>query len=635
MKSVGPRHTRASLLGISLGLVAIVATIYGRVARHPFVVFDDIDYILNNPRVRQGITRDGVTWAFTSFHAANWHPLTWISHMLDAQIFGVTDRGAGGHHLVSLGLHSLNAVLLFLVLCRMTGHLWASALVAALFATHPLRVESVAWASERKDVLSGSFFMLTLLAYAAFVERPGIVRYAWVLLTLTVGLLAKPILVTVPLVLLLLDVWPLGRLRLDPALRAETITSMGMPTSTTRVRLSTLLLEKLPLFVVCMASSLVTIEAQSKGGAVSPLGSVPLAWRLIEAPISYSTYLWKTVWPTDLAVFYPHPANLRFESIESWIVPAALSGFFLLAVTVATVSVVKRSPYFTVGWLWFVVMLVPVIGLVQVGAQSWADRYAYLPLIGVYLMLAVAARDFVARHRKARVMLTLAAGSMIAALGLASWFQVDTWRDSRTLFEHALRVTKNNWLIHNNLGVLLLNQGDWDEAQRHFERALSIQPNYAQAHDNLGRLLFREGRLEEARSHCERALELYPDYAQAHFDLACVFERQGKLEEARNHFERAVSIRPDWGVAHERLARVLVQDGDLVGAVVELEKLARAYPTNPEFAFLAGMARETQGDSSAAGRWYRRAAELPNADKDMRAKARKFGERARAPASAP
>jgi Flp pilus assembly protein TadD len=548
----------AADLGISLGIVALTAAIYAGVAHHGFVYVDDGDYILANRHVAQGISGSGIRWAFTALHSGNWHPLTWISHMLDVQLFGVTPAGAGGHHLVSVGLHALSALLLFVALRRMTGHRWTSVLVAALFAVHPLRVESVAWASERKDVLSGLFFMLTLLAYAAYAARPGIGRYAWVVLAVAAGLMAKPMLVTIPFVLLLLDGWPLARWR------------PGAP-------LGRLVAEKLPLLALCIGSSAVTLVAQKRGDSLSDLSDLSIAWRLVEVPISYATYLGKTLWPSGLAFFYPHPSTFQ-DGIGARVVPAVLGSLVLLAATAVVVVKARRAPWLPVGWLWFLGMLVPVIGLLQVGTQAWADRYAYLPLVGIYLMIAFAIRDAVSGQRRAVAPIAVCACAAIAALAIAARRQVDVWRDTRTLLEHAARVTRNNWMIHNDLGVEISRAGNLAEGRRHFHEALRIRPRYAEAHSNLGFSWFFEGRLDDAQRACERSLEIAPDHPEGHFVLGCILDRRGDLDRACEHFERAIAIRPEYAEAHFRLALTLRAQRRTDDARRHLEEALRLTP---------------------------------------------------------
>jgi tetratricopeptide (TPR) repeat protein len=556
---------------IAIALVAAVAGVYAPVARHPFIGFDDDVYIYENPPVKAGLSWAGVIWAFTRFHASNWHPLTWLSHMLDCQWFGATDGSAGAHHLVSVVFHAANAALLFVALRRITGATRPSGFVAGLFAVHPLRVESVAWACERKDVLSGFFFMLTLLAYAGYARRPGGARYLLVCLGHLAGLLAKPMLVSLPFVLLALDVWPLRRWRWgSPSGRPE-------PSEHARLPGRRLLLEKLPLFALSIGAGVATIAAQSGGGAVAQVEEIPWAWRLVVTPVAYVNYLWKTLWPTGLAVFYPHPTTTG-TAIRDWIAPSLLCGLLLVAVTAAVVAQARRRPHLLAGWLWYSIMLAPVIGLLQVGDQAWADRYAYLPTIGFYLMIVWSIREWVAGNARLRRIAVAAAAVVLAALAIAARVQVERWRDSATLYEHTLRVTRDNWLIHSNLGVTLAGRGELAQARHHFEEAVRIRPDFIDARSNLCTGAVLEGRFEEAREHCERTLALSPDRASAHFGLGMVFQHDGDLARSRASFERALRSRPDYPEARVNLGLVLSREGKAAEARDQFEEALRRRP---------------------------------------------------------
>jgi len=540
---------------VAIGLVLAAATfaVYAPTLGHPFVRYDDGGYIFENPHVLGGLTLDGLAWAFTSLSTTNWHPLTWLSHMADVQLFGLW---AGGHHLVSVLLHIASTLLLYGVLRRMTaamparhslgGGVWPSALVAALFALHPLHVESVAWASERKDVLSTFFAMLTLWAYAWYAVRPGpprrvfdVARYALVFGLFALGLMAKPMLVTLPLVLLLLDFWPLGRSQ--------------------RMGWGRLVLEKLPLLALSAASGVLTLIAQQAGGAVATLECVPFALRLQNAFISILAYIGKMFWPADLAFFYP----FRHE-IPLW--QLVYGGTAVVLLTAFALSQARRRPYLAVGWFWYVITLMPVIGIVQVGGQALADRFTYVPLIGIFMAVAWAAAEWVGPSRARGVGAAAAAALVILGCLVTAAAQVRTWADSRTLFMHAIAVTSNNYVAHSGLGNLLLAEGEPDEAAYHlyqavrgywidpvlhndlgvalarcghiapaeaaFRDALSLKPDYADAHENLGWLMAQEGRLDEAATHLREALRLAPDNRQACEYLVDVLTRQGKLEEA-------------------------------------------------------------------------------------------------------
>ncbi len=611
-----PRARREPVAWVCLTLVACVFLLYAQVASHDFVSLDDLDYIVENPPVRRGLTWDGVYWAFTTFHRANWHPLTWVSHMVDCQLFGLS---AGWHHMANVALHALNAALLFVSLRFMTGAFWPSALVGALFAFHPLRVESVAWASERKDVLSALFWILTTLAYAWYVRRPAPSRYLAVFLALALGLMPKPMLVTLPVVLLVLDVWPFGRWRVPGRGRKAAAVdrrsaSAGVATRSARW----LVLEKLPLLALSAAASLITIRAQQAGLAVAGLEEIPLWSRFLNAAVACSSYLGKTVWPADLAVFYPHPALLLHPgAFPSWGagVTAALA---VVGVTVAVISAVDRRPYLAVGWLWYLIALLPVVGIVQVGSQAMADRYSYLPLVGIYMMLAWGARDVSVRRPRARPVLVGAAALALVGCVTATWVQIATWRNSFTLYEHAIRVTTGNYFAHANLGILLRNAGRLDEAADQLEKALHIKPDDARAHTNLGTVLEKQGRLEEAVAQHREALRIKPDYAKAHTNLGAVYAKQGKLVEATRQFREAVRLRPDYALAHTNLGGALIKQNRLEEAAAHLGLAVRIQPDSAGAHNNLGVALTRQGKLVEAAARFERALVLEPDHADAR-----------------
>ena len=540
-------QTRASV-GVCLALVVGVAAVYGQVLGHEFLAWDDDHYVTRNVRVLQGLSGESVVWALGSLAAKNWHPLTWLSHMLDVQIFG---PNAGAHLAVNAGLHAAAAVLLFLALRALSGSLWRSAFVAAIFALHPTHVESVAWVSERKDLLSGLFFALTLLAYAGYARRPGVVRYLLVFLALALGLLAKPMLVTVPLVLLLLDVWPLGRWQ-----RSRALALVG---------------EKVPLLLLSGFASWMTLLAQSRG-ALASIDALPLSARLGNASITYVAYLWKTLWPANLSFFYPHPALVSEGAL---LVPALASALVLGIVTAAIAIFGRRRPYLGVGWLWYLGMLVPVIGLVQVGVQSMADRYTYLPLIGIYVIAAWGARDWLAQFPSARPLAAIAAALAIAVCAGLAFRQAATWRDSATVFEHGMAVTENNYVAYHHLGLLAVDDGRLDEARGYHERALEIYPRYAPAQVGLGTVLVRKGNLPLAIEAFQRAILQSPYSAEAHNNLGAVFAQQGDLERAEKRFDYALELRPDYGKPHVNLGGIYVARGEFEPAAAAYEQAIR------------------------------------------------------------
>jgi tetratricopeptide (TPR) repeat protein len=476
---------------VCLLLAAITFTVFGRTLTHEFIDFDDETYVYDNPMVVRGLTRPGLVWAFTSVHAANWHPLTWISHMLDCQLYGLHP---GGHHLTNVLLHTATVIVLFLVLRQMTGALWRSAFVAAVFAIHPLRVESVAWVAERKDVLSGLFFILTIAAYARYARRSGsFARYGLVLLLFALGLMCKPMLVTLPGVLLLLDYWPLQRMK-------------------TR-KLSALVLEKLPLLALSAASCAATLLAQHK--AIQLSGALSLPLRLANALTACMVYLGQMVWPAGLAVFYPYPYN----GLPAWKV--TLAGALLTGLSALAWVQRRRQPWMLVGWLWYLVMLLPVAGIIQVGTQAHADRYTYLPQIGVYVAVTWLAEAWGARRRDARVALACFMPALLAALIICAWKQTTYWKDSETLWRHTLACTTNNYTAHFGLANALgHHEGAIDEAISQYHQALQIKPDSADTHNDLGNALVQENKLDEAISQYQQALQLEPAYSGVLNNLA-------------------------------------------------------------------------------------------------------------------
>jgi protein O-mannosyl-transferase len=527
---------------IALGLVAVTLAVYAQVASHHFIILDDNRYIRENPMVNHGLTLTGIAWAFTTFHAANWHPLTWLSHMLDSQIFGLN---AGGHLLVNALIHASNTLLLFLFLRRVTGAKWPSAIVAALFALHPLHVESVAWAAERKDTLSTFFGLLTLVAYARYVETPSWKRYALVAVALALGLMAKPMLVTWPFVLLLLDYWPLRRFQWQRATGPKGFVRALAP----------LVREKLPLFCLAAASMVITFIAQSHGGAVRTFVQVPVPLRLSNAVVSCAKYLSRTVWPWDLTVYYPFPRT----GVPLWELVCAI--VLLTVITVFVLRQARERPYLLMGWLWFVGTLIPVIGLVEVGGAAMADRYYYVPSIGLFIALVFGLSDLAQAFRIDRVImgtLTVVALSILACLTAV---QIGRWRNSETLFQYTSSVIPDNRMIENNLGTILGQSGKYDQAEAYFAKALRTKPDYlevisdADIRENLGLLMAHQGRLPEAVEQLNEALRLNPNSAEAHTTLGVVLLRSGKAEESIPHFLAALRLKPDWALARDNLKR--------------------------------------------------------------------------------
>jgi len=580
-----------------LFLVIVTLAVYWQVGNHAFVNYDDNEYVTENRHVQAGLTPESITWAFTATHASNWHPLTWLSHMTDCQIYGLNPRG---HHLTNVLFHILNSILLFLIFRRMTGAFWKSAFVAALFALHPLHVESVAWVAERKDVFSTFFWMLTMGSYVWYVERPGASRYLLILLFFILGLMAKPMLVTLPFVLLLLDYWPLGRFQVKkPApvqisdeeppkdtkgkkIKAQRHTAKNavqeneITTSDYQwLRALPLIREKIPFFVFAATSSVVTFIAQQSGGAVRSFDILPLTVRVSNAFVSYISYIVKMIWPYNLAVLYPHPNDFPI-----W--QAAGACLLLILISFITIRTIRRFPYLIVGWLWYLGTLVPVIGLVQVGIQSMADRYTYIPLIGIFIIIAWGISDLAERCNYRKDLLIVTSAILLSILTVVTWFQVRHWSNSITLFKHAINVTANNYMIHNNMGTALAELGKIDAAIAHYAEALQINPGYAKAHNNLGNALDRQGRVDEAIDHYAEALRINSGYAKAHYNLGNVLARQGRVDEAIDHYAEALRINPGYAKAHNNLGNTLARQGKLDEAIGHYSEALRIRPDDAE-----------------------------------------------------
>lgn len=576
-------------LGICCLLVLAVAVVFGQAVHHEFVNYDDDQYVYGNPKIAEGLSLRGVAWAFTCSHAGNWHPLTWISHMMDCSLYGLRPAG---HHVTSVVLHATSAVLLFLVLAWMTGRLGPSAMAAALFTVHPLRAESVAWVAERKDVLSGLFFMLTLIAYTWYVRRPfSLARYLAVVLSLALGLMAKPMLVTVPFVLLLLDYWPLGRFSSTGALDG---TFSPAPTVSNHPTLTRLLVEKVPLFALTVVSCVVTVTSQGMG--IRSIEQVTLLSRIANALVSYVTYLWLAVWPTQLAPLYPYPATLP----SPWKVLGALC----LLIGISTVAVVwrRKHPCLLVGWLWYLGMLVPVIGLVTVGFQAIADRYTYLPLIGPCLAVAYVLADHTPSRPSLRWVLNAGAAMILACLMHGAWVQTSYWRNSSTLWTHTLSCTSQNFVAHCNLGGDLARRGYLDLAADQYRKALQVKPDYARVCNNLGTVLADLGRIDEAMEHYRRALEITPVFAEVYYNMGNVCARRNKFDEAIHYFQKAVQLAPQVAAFHNNLGAALADRGRADEAMDHYRK-AMKLKTNyadPHFNLGSAFVRRGQLDKALA-----------------------------------
>jgi protein O-mannosyl-transferase len=647
-------------------LALATLAVYIPVAGYGYVNYDDADYVSANLHVQGGLKWDNLVWAFSSGHASNWHPLTWLSHTLDYQIFG---EFVGGQHLMSVGLHLANTILLFLVLRRLTAAHWRAAMVAAFFALHPLHVESVAWISERKDVLSTFFLFLTIAAYGAYAQtiapqkaatpssavgepargkagksssarravhagdpaqasgphpnhRGALFYFGLALLSFALGLMSKPMLVTVPFLLLLLDAWPLDRVRFV-GVRGTSKTVFA------------LLLEKLPFFALSGISSVVTFLVQHSGGAVST--SLTVGQRVANAIISYARYIGKTLWPMRLSVLYPHPGDWPLWQV----VGAAI---LVLVISALVIWLARQRPYLAVGWLWFVGMLVPVIGLVQVGIQSMADRYTYVPLVGLSIAVVWGLSDWSARMQWRPPALAILGVIYLLALSAFTAVQIQIWRDSEALFGHAVKVTRKNYLAYNNLGYYLSGKGRATEAMEYYRRSLEINPLYedalnnlgyalagqkrhaeaipfyeaalrvrpkhAEVHNNLGNALSEVGKIDEAIEHYRFVLQEKPDHADAHNNLGIALAMQGKLDEAVPHFRDAIRYKPKYASAHSNLGNALAVQQKFDEAIREYEECLRLNPADPQAHNNLGNALAQLGKLDEAVRRYEEALRL-------------------------
>jgi len=565
---------------ICILLMSVTFAVYWPVRSYEFVKYDDDGYVTNNRHIRSGLTWYGVKWAFTSGYESNWHPVTWLSHILDLQFFGLA---SGRHHLVNVLIHTINALLLFIVLERATGALWASAFVAAIFGLHPLHVESVAWVAERKDVLSTFFWLLTMWAYIRYAERPGILRYLATVALFAIGLMAKPMVVTLPFVLLLLDYWPLNRLQRG---------------------IKGLLSEKVPFFVLSAVSSVVTFLVQKSSGAVSPVEVIDVKSRIGNAVVSYVGYIQKMIWPAGLAVFYPHPGG------RLTILQIAIAALILAAVTVLIFRLARGRKYLLVGWLWYLGTLVPVIGLVQVGNQAMADRYTYIPLIGLFIVIAWGVRSLVAGRFYLKVVSVLAAAVILSAAAVCTRMQLKYWQNSIVLFERALAVSGDNYFIHTNYGYALRGAGRTDEAIREFIRSAQLNPNQAGMRCNLATVLKEAGRIDEAVEQFNIALALKPDSAQIYNNAGNILVSLGRVDEAIEYYKKALSLSPKFAESHYNLAVALDKQGRSEDAVSEYRQTLSLEPDNVDALSNLGFELAGQGKFDEAVEYYKKALRL-------------------------
>jgi len=604
------RNLRAEgLICLALGLITLA--LYLPALRHDFLAYDDQEYVTENPQVPAGLTGHNLIWAF-GFHAGNWHPLAWLSHMLDCQVYGLQPAG---HHLTNVLLHVASVLLLFLVLNRMTGAVWRSAVVAALFAWHPLHVESVAWVAERKDLLCAFFWMLTLWSYAQYAARPGAGRYWLTLGWFALGLMSKPMMVTLPFVLLLLDYWPLQRLQLKT--------------------LPALVREKIPFFALAAIACALTLSAQQR--AIVSTAGLSVSQRIAHALVAYLHYLGAMFVPRHLAVYYPYETAIPAVKI-------ILASLLLALITLVALRFASRRPYLATGWFWYLGTLVPVIGLVQVGDQAWADRYTYLPLIGLFMSLVWGAADVI----RNRLALRAAAVAVSLALVVATSVQLSYWKNTRTLFEHTAKVTPENYMAITMLGSLLAQEGKLDEAMEHYRTALRYKPNFPEAHFYIGNALDEQGKLDEAvaeyqkalwfrptqeqthifigialakqmkydeaAAHYNAALKLNPESAITHNNLARIFHTQGHLDAAIEHYHAALAINPKLALAHNNLGILLLQKGNFSEGIKHLREALKLKPENAESQFNLALALNQQEQWSEAAELFKKTAGSHPAD---------------------
>jgi Tfp pilus assembly protein PilF len=587
---------------LCLLLLAITLAVYGQVVKHDFVSLDDDIYLTENYYVLAGLTTAGIVWAFSFTDSPYWHPLTWLSHMLDCQLYGLSPSM---HHLTNVVLHLANTLLLFLVFYRMTGALWRSCFVAALFALHPLNVESVAWVSERKNLLSTFFWLLTMVFYVRYSKKPCLARYVLVVSIFALGLMAKPMLVTLPFVLLLLDYWPLGRFpfqQVDSDTRTEAAPAT-IPVFQKTISVN-LVLEKVPLLILSVLSSFLTSLSVQRSGIVISTTLVPMKLRIANAIVSYARYIGKLIWPQDLAVFYPYPSTVPlWQSVGA--------GLLLAGISFLVIRAWRKLPYLCIGWLWYLGTLIPAIGLVQAGQwPAMADRFTYVPAIGLFVMLAWLIPHVLTKWRYRKTGLVLAAGALLAVLLLLTRAQLNRWSNTITLFEHTLKVTENNYLAHNNLGNALARQGKLKQAKDNYVKALRINPTFPRAHNNLANVLARQGKSQEAIAHYTKALEIKPNFPKAHNNLGNVLARQGKNQEAIVHYTKALQIKPDFAGAHNNLGNILQGQGKIDEAVFHFSRALELKPDFAEAHFNLGNALARQGNLDQAQRHFSRSLEL-------------------------
>lgn len=592
------QHKPYRVVVICLALTILTVVAFWPLQDCGFINLDDDVYVYENAFVQSGLNWNGIKQAFSFAFVeeiANWHPITWLSLMLDYQIFGLDPLG---YHLTNLFFHVISTVLLFLIFRRMTQTIWQSALVAALFAVHPLHVESVAWIAERKDVLSAFFWILTMGAYSDYVEYRGFRRYILVCVLFALGLMTKPMLVTLPFVLLLMDYWPLGRFRekrSDHEIQTKETTEAATPTGPgcKWSSIYPLLKEKIPLFVLAIISGIVTFIAQQQGGAVTSIEAFPMVVRIGNALVSYIAYLGKVLWPMNLAIFYPHPGMWT-----SW--PVLGSALGLIIITTAVVRMHKKAPYLVTGWFWYTGALVPVIGIVQVGSQAMADRYTYIPLIGLFMMAAWGIPDLLKNGKHGKEILWTSAALSILFFSILTWTHVGYWKNSITLFNHALQVTDHNWFAYNNLGAAHAGLGHYRQAIENFSRAIECKPRFAAAYSNRGNAYHDLGHYRQALEDLNRAIEIDPAYAEAYNNRGNAYGSLGRYRRAIEDYGKAIEFKPDYAEAYYNRGLAYRNLGNYGEAIVNYGRAIKIKPRLAEAYYNRGLVYSILGNYGQA-----------------------------------
>ncbi len=578
-----PAGSNALPISICLLIIIITLCIYAQVRHFDFVGFDDNEYVYENIHVKTGLSSKNIGWALTAFYSNNWHPLTWISHMLDCQLFGLHP---GAHHLINLFFHIINSLLLFFIFSKMTGDLWKSGFIAMVFAVHPLHVESVVWIAERKDVLSAFFWLLTMGCYYHYAKRPGPLTYAMVLLFFILGLLSKPMIITLPFVLLLLDYWPLQRFQNH----IETDGNIGK-------KWVYLVLEKIPFFLLVPVSGLLTFYAQHHGGVVKSLEAFPLNVRIANAIVSYAAYIGKMIYPVKMAFLYPHHGMPSL-----WNILVAL--VLLAAMSIASMKYYKKYPYLIVGWLWYLGTLVPVIGIVQVGMQSMADRYTYIPSIGLTIMMAWGVPDIMTQWRHKKIWLGATTATAMAIFAVISWKQAGYWKNTRSMLEHTIQVTSNNYIALDNMAVEFLRKGQIDQAVDYHLRSQKIYPHNPYSHFSLGVAYFMQGKNQEAIQQYQEAIKLAPEYYQAYTNLGAAHFTIGNMQEAIANYLKAIKINPAYIDAYVNLGLAYDKSGQFDDAIVYYQKALHLDPANSNAHFMLAGVLEKIGNIDEAIKHY-------------------------------